>query len=115
MTPGVIGRPDSLCDATATQSPKAQLVSGAVATAPHVLRIVGADAVVSVIDHGEGVPNEDREAIFEPFWRKSETTPGSGLGLAIARELMEKLRGRIWVEDTPDGGATFRLLFPKAQ
>jgi signal transduction histidine kinase len=70
---------------------------------------------IAVIDHGEGVPLEDRETIFEPFWRKSETTPGSGLGLAIARELMDKLGGRIWVEDTPGGGATFKLWFPETE
>ncbi|HXZ16102.1 MAG TPA: ATP-binding protein, partial [Roseiarcus sp.] len=64
-----------------------------------------------VIDHGEGVDVEDRETIFEPFWRKSDATPGTGLGLAIARELMTKHSGRIRVEETPGGGATFRLSF----
>jgi signal transduction histidine kinase len=47
--------------------------------------------------------------IFEPFWRKSETTPGTGLGLAIAKELIERQAGRIWVEETPGGGATFKI------
>jgi signal transduction histidine kinase len=47
--------------------------------------------------------------IFEPFWRKGETTSGKGLGLAIARDLMTKLSGRIWVEETPGGGATFKV------
>jgi signal transduction histidine kinase len=70
---------------------------------------VSADAVVEVVDHGEGVALSDREMIFEPFWRKSEATPGTGLGLAIAKELIEKLGGRIWVEETPHGGATFKL------
>ncbi len=69
-------------------------------------------AKIEVIDHGEGVAPGDREKIFEPFWRKREATPGTGLGLAIAKELMEKLNGRIWVEDTPGGGATFKLSFP---
>jgi len=76
-----------------------------------VLVSVDSEGGVAVIDHGEGVGIEDREAIFEPFWRKRETTPGAGLGLAIAKELIEKLRGRIWVEDTPGGGATFKLSF----
>ena len=66
------------------------------------------DAVLEVIDHGDGVATE-RETIFEPFWRKSDATPGTGLGLAIARDLMTKLSGRIWVEDTPGGGATFKI------
>ncbi|BBU63732.1 two-component sensor histidine kinase (plasmid) [Methylosinus sp. C49] len=102
----------------AIESIVANLLDNALRAEPRdgaVILTVGADAVVSVIDHGEGVPIEDREAIFEPFWRKSETTPGSGLGLAIARELMDKLNGRIWVEDTPGGGATFRLSLPKAR
>jgi signal transduction histidine kinase len=72
---------------------------------------VGPGPLVSVIDHGEGVAETEREMIFEPFWRKSETTPGTGLGLAIAKELMEKLRGSIAVEKTPGGGATFKLIF----
>ncbi len=49
--------------------------------------------------------------IFEPFWRKSEATPGTGLGLAIAKELMENQGGRLWVEDAPGGGTTFKLAF----
>lgn len=67
--------------------------------------------LVSVVDHGEGVAPEHREMIFEPFWRKDETTPGTGLGLAIAKEIMNAHGGRIWVEDTPGGGATFNLYF----
>lgn len=70
------------------------------------------DASVEVVDHGPGIAQEDREKIFEPFWRKSDATPGTGLGLAIAKELMEKQGGRIWVEETPGGGSTFKLTFP---
>ncbi|MFY9658024.1 MAG: HAMP domain-containing sensor histidine kinase [Methylocystis sp.] len=76
-----------------------------------VLVRVQDDGVLAVIDHGEGVQPEDRETIFEPFWRKSDATPGTGLGLAIARDLISKLSGRIWVEDTPGGGATFKIAF----
>lgn len=69
---------------------------------------------VSVIDHGAGVAAEDRERIFEPFWRKLDSTPGAGLGLAIAKEIMDAHGGRICVNDTPGGGATFKLWFPAA-
>jgi len=71
--------------------------------------------LVEVIDHGEGVSADDREAIFEPFWRKSDLTPGAGLGLAIARELIGRYGGRIWVEDTPGGGATFKIALRPAE
>jgi two-component system OmpR family sensor kinase len=76
-----------------------------------VLVRVDADATVHVIDHGDGVAPDDREKIFEPFWRKSEETPGAGLGLAITKELMERLHGGVRVADTPGGGATFTLSF----
>jgi signal transduction histidine kinase len=75
---------------------------------------VDAEAVVAVIDHGVGIEKADREMIFEPFWRKNETPSGTGLGLAIAKEIMDVHGGRIWVEDTPGGGATFKLKFTSA-
>ncbi|WP_036280670.1 cell wall metabolism sensor histidine kinase WalK [Methylocystis sp. ATCC 49242] len=77
-----------------------------------VLVRVDADATIDVIDHGEGVAPQDKARIFEPFWRKSEATPGTGLGLSIAKELMDMHGGRIWVEETPGGGATFRISLP---
>ena len=94
----------------------ANLIDNALRAEPEggtVLVRVGDDAVVEVIDHGEGVASEDREMIFEPFWRGSETTPGTGLGLAIAKELMDKLQGRIWIDETSGGGATFKLSFQR--
>jgi signal transduction histidine kinase len=76
---------------------------------------VSEPAIVSVADHGSGIDPSDRESIFEPFWRRSDATPGTGLGLAISKELMDKLGGSIWVEETPGGGATFKLSFKKAE
>ncbi len=99
----------------ALQSVIANLLDNALRAEPEggaVTIRVGADAIVEIIDHGEGVAETDRELIFEPFWRKSELTPGAGLGLAIAKELVKALGGRIWVEETPGGGATFKLSFP---
>ena len=92
----------------------ANLIDNALRAEPEggtVVVRVGADAVVEVVDHGEGVAPLDREMIFEPFWRKSETTLGTGLGLAVAKDLMAKMQGRIAVAETPCGGATFRLSF----
>lgn len=78
-----------------------------------VLVRVRRDATIEIVDHGEGVAEEDRDMIFEPFWRKSEAVSGTGLGLAISREVVEKLGGRIWVEETPHGGATFKVAFQR--
>ena len=101
-----------LGDRRAIESVVANVIDNALRAEPPggtVLVRLRDDALLEVIDHGEGVQTKDRETIFEPFWRKSETTPGTGLGLAIARDLMSKLSGRIWVEDTPGGGATFKI------
>ncbi len=75
---------------------------------------VAENATIEVIDHGGGVEETDRDQIFEPFWRKNDSIPGTGLGLAIAKELIDAHGGRIWVEETPGGGATFKLWFPAA-
>lgn len=71
-------------------------------------------ATLEVVDHGCGVDMADRDLIFEPFWRKNDSLPGTGLGLAIAKELIGAHGGRIWVEETPGGGATFKLRIPAA-
>ena len=67
---------------------------------------------IEIRDHGTGIAREDRERIFEPYFRvrgpAGETVPGSGLGLAVAKRLIEAQGGRIWVEDAEDGpGARF--------
>lgn len=100
---------------TALKSVIVNLIDNAVRAEPEggaVVVRIGADRIVEVIDHGEGVAACDREMIFEPFWRKTDVKPGAGLGLAIAKELMDMHDGRIWVEETPGGGATFRISLP---
>jgi two-component system sensor histidine kinase KdpD len=70
-------------------------------------------AVVSVWDKGPGLPPEDRERLFERFYRgKDSGTPGLGLGLAIVRGLAASSGGHVWAEDAPEGGAVFRLALP---
>lgn len=74
------------------------------------------DAVlVAVADRGPGIPAAERERIFEPFARLAAVTdtPGSGVGLAICQGFMTAQGGRIWVEDTPGGGACFCLTLPR--
>lgn len=74
---------------------------------------------ISVIDHGEGIPPQIRDKIFQRFWRadtsRTRETGGSGLGLSIVASVVDALHGTIEVVDTPGGGATFRVSFPLAE
>ena len=68
-----------------------------------------------VADTGPGVPDDDLEAIFEPFRRgRRAGKDGLGLGLTIARGLVEAHGGRIWAENAPGGGALFHFTLPTA-
>jgi two-component system sensor histidine kinase GlrK len=79
-------------------------------------RANGGDAVIDVIDSGPGVPAEEREAIFDSFFRgrakASGRIEGTGLGLAIAREFAEAHGGRIDVLASSKG-AHFRVTLPR--
>ena len=70
--------------------------------------------LMTVSDNGPGVPQAQREAIFEKFVRGSResATPGVGLGLAIGRAIVEAHRGKIWAEDNPGGGVRFAFTLP---
>jgi two-component system sensor histidine kinase KdpD len=76
--------------------------------------VAGTDLVVAISDRGPGVPKGQEEAIFEKFVRgaRESATPGVGLGLAISRAIVEAHRGRIWVENSPTGGARFCFTLP---
>ncbi len=71
--------------------------------------------LVAVDDAGPGVPAEEREHIFERFGRgsSSESKPGTGLGLALVVEHLRLEGGRVWVEDSPQGGARFVIEIPR--
>jgi two-component system sensor histidine kinase MprB len=64
-----------------------------------------------VRDHGPGIAEEDREHVFDRFYRSvdARALPGSGLGLAIVREVAEAHGGTVVAEDAPGGGAMLRL------
>jgi len=68
---------------------------------------------ISVIDRGRGIPKEQREAIFERFLRADRRAGGAGLGLSIVKRTIENHNAEIFIEDTPGGGATFIIRFPK--
>ena len=69
-----------------------------------------------VADRGPGVPEEDRDRIFDRFGRGSGVgaVDGSGLGLAIVRAIAEAHHGRITVTSPPGGGAVFTLALPRS-
>ena len=73
------------------------------------IRVAG--DTVSVADSGPGIPDAQKDKIFQRFWRARRTGSGSGIGLAIVKRTMEIYGGRVEVTDTPGGGATFTLHF----
>lgn len=70
--------------------------------------------VLQVADNGPGVPERDRERIFEKFYRRANAsqTPGTGLGLHIAREIARIHGGDLWVRAASPNGAVFCLSLP---
>ena len=73
------------------------------------------EAVIEVIDHGEGISTEDHRTLFEPFRRAGrQDKTGTGLGLFNVKRLVEAHGGRVEVESTPARGSTFRVCLPLA-
>ena len=74
------------------------------------------EITLEVVDHGEGIPKQLRDKVFERFYRadnsRNRDTGGTGLGLAIVKEIVSLHKGRIEVRETPGGGATFRIKLP---
>jgi two-component system OmpR family sensor kinase len=72
--------------------------------------------LIQVIDHGEGIPKQLRTKVFQRFYRsdnsRNRDTGGSGLGLAIVKGIVEGHGGKILAEQTPGGGATFKITLP---
>ncbi len=68
--------------------------------------------VLSVSDEGDGVPEQARQSIFEPFHRLRPSGSGSGLGLYLAREIMLRHAGSIAAEEAAGGGARFVVTLP---
>jgi signal transduction histidine kinase len=70
--------------------------------------------LLTVDDAGAGVPEHLHTAIFEPFRQAgvSEHAPGVGIGLSLVAQFVDIHGGRAWVEDRPEGGASFRVFLP---
>jgi signal transduction histidine kinase len=74
------------------------------------------EALLIVDDNGPGIPPEERDAVFEPFYRldpaRGTETGGSGLGLALCRQIIETHGGTIVIADAPMGGARIEIRLP---
>jgi len=73
--------------------------------------------LVKVSDEGPGIPQQDRERVFEKFYRRASVrgrTPGSGMGLHIAREIARSHGGDVWIEPGESGGSVFCFAIPMA-
>jgi signal transduction histidine kinase len=90
------------------------LVENAIAhagDAPSIEIVVEEGGALRVVDHGPGIPFDQRERVFQRFWRGQRTGDGVGLGLYIVKRISEMVGGRVEIGDTPGGGATFTLTF----
>ena len=75
----------------------------------------GDRVVIRVRDQGPGIPERERERVFDKFYRRDsarDLVPGSGLGLHIAREIARAHGGDLWVESAPGSGSGFCMAIP---
>ncbi|MDR1423326.1 MAG: HAMP domain-containing protein [Azoarcus sp.] len=74
---------------------------------------------IVIRDHGPGLPAEERERVFEPFYRaeasRNRATGGTGLGLAITRNLLHVQRGSVTLDNHPKGGLVATVILPRVQ
>ncbi len=107
---------EALCDPVRVAQIMRILIDNALTHTPHGTRVVVTAAQqdghvrMSVRDNGDGIDPQSSGRIFEPFYT-ADNAQGSGLGLAIARELAERMSGRLSVSSRP-GDTSFTLVIP---
>ena len=79
-----------------------------------ILSVTLADGVITIVDQGPGIAEEDLEHIFDRFYRsdRARNTPGTGLGLSIVAHTADAHGGAVRVSNQPGGGARFTLRIP---
>jgi two-component system, OmpR family, sensor kinase len=70
---------------------------------------------LQVADNGPGIAEADRAYVFDRFYRGGGSNPGSGLGLAIVKAIADRHSATVSLADTPGGGLTVRVEFPKTR
>jgi two-component system sensor histidine kinase KdpD len=113
--------PRVIADPALLERAIANLASNAIAVSHDGGRVrIEAGAVAGrvdlrIVDQGPGIPQEDRQRIFEPFQRLGDSRGnGLGLGLAVARGFVEAMGGELTIDDTPGGGVTMVVGMPEA-
>jgi signal transduction histidine kinase len=74
-----------------------------------------AGGLLYVADEGPGVPEGERERIFDPFYTTKDPGKGTGLGLAIVARTVHDAGGVVWVDRAREGGAVFKVFLPQAE
>jgi signal transduction histidine kinase len=85
---------------------------GAVRVVTRVGPSTEAGAIIEVIDTGVGIPAQERDRIFEPFYTTKAPGAGTGLGLSVAYAIIQEHGGRIEVDSVVGVGSIFRLILP---
>ncbi|MBW7966436.1 HAMP domain-containing sensor histidine kinase [Bradyrhizobium sp. BR 10261] len=106
---------ETIGDAAALERALTNLVQNAIQHGPRRGTIgirVSKPACIEVTDEGAGIPQDQREQIFEPFYRLTPLDRGAGLGLNMVREIVLLHGGQVTVTDGADGGTCFRMTLP---
>ncbi|WP_286240486.1 ATP-binding protein [Neptuniibacter halophilus] len=72
------------------------------------------EVCIEVRDFGPGIPKQDLDRVFEPFYTTKKAGQGLGLGLSISHRIIASMGGQLSVSNHPEGGALFRLRLPRA-
>jgi two-component system sensor histidine kinase SenX3 len=118
VRPSVLGNRRQLLSAVSNLVENAIKYSDAGADVVVDIEVEDGTVVLTVVDHGMGIPGRDLDRVFERFYRvdkaRSRETGGSGLGLSIVRHVMANHGGAVSVTSVEGEGSTFTLRFPLA-